>query len=186
MVSSETLNKVWITILIIIGILFLCYYVFGFDIIKSIKNAPLKVGSELTKQATLNDDYCIKNIIPEKIIIEFPKPVYSSPTEQQTLLRYWTSTWKDGTGIEAIGDRNVGYFYECRWGSEEGENQNYNYCDGLRYSKTLISKDGTIGETIIYRVDLVLNRVNMEEVKSGLRDILNQTFEIVDFRCYKS
>ena len=130
------------------------------------------------------NNYCKENIIPKNVVFDFPADDFDY---RKTSFQYLASTWKDGTAIGIFGDNVDELFYKCRNGENEGENQNYVYCDELKYSKTPIAEGGTIGETINYNVDLVLNNVGSEEVEGSYawKIILKQTYEIVEYDCNK-
>lgn len=176
---GEILHKIWFVILIIAGILFISYSFFGFDIIGKIKEIPSKISGSYTEITTLNDDYCADNIIPEEVIF-----IYGTHDSYRYYsYDYLTSSWKDGTTIDIFGDSVDKFFYKCRNGEKEGENNNYLYCDGLKYSKTVISEDGTIGDTKTYQINLILNKTRTEELNKLQ---IKQTYKIIDYTCFKT
>jgi len=180
MVKYDTLNKVWIIILIVAGILFISYFFFGLNIITEVKNIPSKISKSYTEKTTLNDDYCKDNIITETI-------TFKETFEMEYGTIYYNkfiSSWKDGTTISyfEVSDR---YSTLCKKGNKQGENINYLYCDPFEYSKTDVNGD-VIGETIEYSVKLVLDResIGIEELGEMLRDKA-VTFKVVDYNCFK-
>lgn len=105
---------------------------------------------------TTSRDFC-RSIIPERInILCFNNTTNNEDNTPRT--RCWADTseatkynsWNDGTPIT----RDI----EFEQGWRTGENVKYLYTTNyLRYEKTPVGEDGTIGEKISYRVMLILD-----------------------------
>ena len=62
--------------------------------------------------------------------------------------------WLDGTNMDVVN---------CAKGNAEGENINYFYCKWISYYKKPVNTDGTIGNEIRLRIDLVVNQNDKTE-----------------------
>ncbi len=185
---KETIKYIFLWLFIfIVGSLIVSFLIYpeSFQSFKYNIKSSIPDINILQKSTVLEKEYCKENIIPRQVIFEF-STAYSYRTKE-TNYEHIISKWKDGTNIDSMDSANK-WIYSCRIGSKEGENKDYIYCDNLNYSKTYISEDGTIGETITYDVDLGIHEVDVEEIKTwetlyGNESILKKTFEVVNYEC---
>jgi len=144
------------------------------------KSSWIKSNPSTSKGSILND-YCKENIIPETITFE-----YDFNQKEDSLSRL-VSGWKDGTAImsekyEVISPLIWTGRPICRIGSSKGENTNYFYCENFIYRKTNIDNLGNIGETISYKVNLVLDKNSI--ITSKIDNFRNHaSFEVVSSTC---
>jgi len=138
-------------------------------------------GIRTTIEEKSSNDYCKENIIPETITFE-----YDFNQKEDSLSRL-VSGWKDGTAImsekyEVISPLIWTGRPICRIGSSKGENTNYFYCENFIYRKTNIDNLGNIGETISYKVNLVLDKNSI--ITSKIDNFRNHaSFEVVSSTC---
>jgi len=141
------------------------------------------IKTPITETSVLKNDYCKENIIPETLTFEYDF------NEKSDSLSTLISGWKDGTEI-LVEDYYTDGFHKpygltypiCRKGSEKGENTNYFYCENFIYRKTNIGEDGNIGETITYKMNLVLDKNSI--ITSKIDNFRNHaSFEVVSSTC---
>lgn len=141
-----------------------------------------KISKGLKKTTMLNDDYCQEKIIPENIIFK------SSIFNQNILSKYdednIISQWKDGISIKDSNPEWSSSGLECTRGDQEGQNINYLYCTGFRYSKNILDESGDILDKREYAIDLVVDGVQIYEEQLDSGDS-KSTYKIVSYKCNK-
>ncbi|MEK6945400.1 MAG: hypothetical protein AABW63_01265 [Nanoarchaeota archaeon] len=145
--NKKNTQKIFVYLVIIIGLVILFSYVQQHSSISASKNT------------------CPEGIIPDKLLITENKiPTLTlSLTSGNTFTQAGsvTPSWNDGSPIE------YDFFNPpCHQGSSEGENINYFYCS-FDYSKSVtnVSNEGTIGKTTntYYKINLIMGRDNSND-----------------------
>jgi hypothetical protein len=130
--------------------------------VKTTSTSPSKTSDEDSSTG-----YCEKYVVPSYFELKY----------NPTVRRFYNTgvDWKDGTEIlNPRAKKQIGGEGICRVGNKAGENANYYYCEDLLYSKTPVSEDGTIQDTIKYTIDLVISKGSGENI-----------YEVIDYKCSK-
>ncbi len=168
----------WIIVFILIFSLLINPHLFN----KSWEKIKDKISKGLKKTTMLNDNYCQEKIIPESIIFQssISRPNILNKYDENNII----SPWKDGTSIkDSYPELSFGSLgLECTRGEQEGQNINYLYCTGFRYSKNILDEIGDILDKREYAIDLVVDGVQISEEQLDSGDS-KSTYKIVSYKC---